>query len=81
MTSFKGPGPKKLFWPIRLKPSKPFRRQLTDYIRVYAEKLLHELFSNISRKSVLHELFSNISRKKCPTLIGRTKLDPYRVAL
>ena len=37
-------GPKKQFWPIRMKLIKPFRRQLTHY----AEKFLHELLSNIS---------------------------------
>ena len=44
MTSNKGMGPKKQFWPIRMKLSKPIRRQLTHY----AEKFLHELLSNIS---------------------------------
>ena len=44
MTSNKGMGPKKQFWPIRIKLSKHFRRQLTHY----AEKFLHELLSNIS---------------------------------
>ena len=44
MTSYKGIGPKKQFWPIRIKLSKPFRRQLTHY----AEKFLRELLSNIS---------------------------------
>ena len=44
MTSNKGMGPKKQFWPIRMKLSKPFRRQLTHY----AEKFLHELLTNIS---------------------------------
>ena len=37
-------GPKKEFWPIRMKLSKPFRRQLTHY----AEKFLRDLLSNIS---------------------------------
>ena len=45
MTSYKGLGPPKQFWPIRMKLSKPFHRQLTHY----AKKLLHELLSNISR--------------------------------
>ena len=45
MTSNKGLGPKKQFWPIRLKLSKPFRRQLTHC----SEKLIHELLSNISK--------------------------------
>ena len=44
MTSNKGMGPKKQFWPIRMKLSKPFRRQLTHY----AGKFLHELLINIS---------------------------------
>ena len=44
MTSNKGMGPKKQFWPIRMKLSKPFRRQLTHY----AEKFLHGLLSNMS---------------------------------
>ena len=44
MTSNKGMGPKKQFWPIRMKLSKPFRRQLM----LYAEKFLHELLRNIS---------------------------------
>ena len=44
MTSNKGMGPKKQFWPIRMKLSKPFRRQLTHCV----EKFLHELLSNIS---------------------------------
>ena len=44
MTSNKGMGPKKQFWPIRMKLGKPFRRQLTHYV----EKFLHELLSNIS---------------------------------
>ena len=52
MTSNKGMGPKKQFWPIRMKLSKPFRIQLTHY----SEKFLHELLSNISLKSVLHQL-------------------------
>ena len=43
MTSNKGMGHKKQFWPIGMKLSKPFRRQLTHY----AEKFLHELLSNI----------------------------------
>ena len=37
-------GPKKQFWPIRMKLSKPFRGQLTQY----AEKFFNELLSNIS---------------------------------
>ena len=44
MTSNKGMGPKKQFWPIRMKLSKPFHRQFTHY----AERFLHGLFSNIS---------------------------------
>ena len=44
MTSNKCMEPKKKFWPIRMKLSKPFCRQLTHY----AEKFLHELLSNIS---------------------------------
>ena len=44
MTSNKGMGPKKQFWPIRTKLIKPFRIQLMHY----AEKFLHELLSNIS---------------------------------
>ena len=44
MTSNKGMEPKKEFWPIRMKLSKPFRRQLTHY----AEKFLNELLSSIS---------------------------------
>ena len=44
MTSNKGMGPKNQFWPIRIKLTKPFRRQLIHY----AEKFLHELLSNIS---------------------------------
>ena len=44
MTSNKGMGPKKQLGPIRMKLSKPFRRQLSHY----AEKFLHELLSNIS---------------------------------
>ena len=44
MTSNKGMRPKKEIWPIRMKLSKPFRRQLTHY----AEKFIRELFSNIS---------------------------------
>ena len=45
MSSYKGLGPKKQFWPIRMKLSKPFRRQLFQY----AENLLHGLLSNIHR--------------------------------
>ena len=43
MSSYKGLGPKKQFWPIRMKLSKPFHRQLFHY----AENLLYELLSNI----------------------------------
>ena len=45
MSSHKGLGPKKQFWPIRMKLSKPFHRQLFHY----AENLLHGLLSNIHR--------------------------------
>ena len=45
MSSYKGLGPKKQFWPIRMKLSKPFHRQLFHY----TENLLYELFSNIHR--------------------------------
>ena len=43
MSSYQGLGPKKQFWPIRLKLSKDFRRQLFHY----AEHFPHELLSNI----------------------------------
>ena len=45
MPSYKGVGPKKQFWPTRMKLSKPFHRQLFHY----AENFLHELLSNIHR--------------------------------
>ena len=45
MSSYKGLGPKQQFWPIRMKLSKPFHRQLFHY----AENLLYELLSNIHR--------------------------------
>ena len=45
MSSYKGMGPKKQFWPIRMKLSKPFHRQLFHC----AENLLYELLSNIHR--------------------------------
>ena len=45
MSSYEGLGPKKQFWPIRMKLSKPFHRQLFHY----AEELLFELVSNIHR--------------------------------
>ena len=48
MTSYKGLGPKKTFWPIKMKRSKPFCRQLTHY----AETLLHGLSGNIFRKKI-----------------------------
>ena len=43
MSSYKGQGPQKQFWPIRMKLNKPFHRQLFHY----AENLLYELLSNI----------------------------------
>ena len=45
MSSYKGLGPKKQFWPTRMKLSKPFNSQLFHY----AENLLYELISNIHR--------------------------------
>ena len=45
MSSYKGLGLKKQFWPIRMKLSKPFHRQLLHY----AENFLCELLSNIHR--------------------------------
>ena len=45
MSSNKSLGPKKQFWPIRMKPSKPFHGQLFHY----AELSPHELLSNIHR--------------------------------
>ena len=59
MNSNKGLGHNKPFWPIRMKRSKPFCRQLTHY----AETLLNELLSNISRNN-------------CPTPIISTKVSP-----
>ena len=61
MTSNKGMGPKKQFWPIRMKLSKPFHRQLTHY----AEKFLHELLTNIS----LINCPTAIGSTKKPTLM------------
>ena len=45
MSSYKGLGPKKQFWPIRLQLSKPFHRQLFQY----AEFFFDELLSNTHR--------------------------------
>ena len=45
ISSYMGLGPKKQFWPIRMKPSKPFHIQLFHY----AENLLDELLSNLHR--------------------------------
>ena len=45
MSSSNGLGPRKQFWPIRMKLSEPFHRQLFDY----AENLLYGLLSNIHR--------------------------------
>ena len=45
MSSYKGLGPQKQIWPIRMKLSKPFHRQLFHY----AENLFYELISNINR--------------------------------
>ena len=45
MSSNKGLEPKKQFWPIRMKLSKPFHRHLFHY----AVHLLHELLSNMHR--------------------------------
>ena len=45
MSSYKGLGPKKQFWQIRMKLSKPFNRQ---HFR-YAENFLHGLLCNIHR--------------------------------
>ena len=59
MTSFKSQGPEKQFWTIKMKLSKPFRRQRTHY----AEKLLHELISNI------HWIY-------CPATMCWTKVRP-----
>ena len=45
MSSYKGLGAKRQFWPIRMKLTKPFHGQLFHY----AENFLHELLSNINR--------------------------------
>ena len=43
MSSYKGLGPNKQFWPIRMKLRKPFPRHRFHY----PENFLHELLSNI----------------------------------
>ena len=58
MSSCKGLGRKKQFWPIRMKISKPFRSQRFHY----TENLLYEFLS------------TDIHRINCPTPVGCTKI-------